>query len=72
MEGENGGVRWQRNDLCMGDGSTCIGDLVGEERETFILSFGEDEDGEVYVLTTSSAVVTATRGTVYHIVDPAR
>ena len=72
MEGENGGVSWQRSVLCMGDSSTCIGGLVGQERERFILSFGEDEDGELYMLTTSSARTTAALGVVYHIVDPAR
>ena len=56
----------------MGDSATCIGELVGTERERFVLSFGEDEDGELYVLTTSSAEPRETLGVVYHIVDPAR
>lgn len=56
----------------MGDGATCTSDLVGEERERFVLSFGEDEDGELYILTTSDASPTSPAGVVYHIVDPAR
>ena len=69
-EGADG--TWQRSDLCMGDSSTCTDNLVGEERERFVLSFGEDEDGELYILTTSHASPTSPMGTVYHIVDPAR
>lgn len=56
----------------MGDASTCTGDLVGVARERFVLSFGEDEDGELYVLVTSTASPTSPSGVVYHIVDPAR
>lgn len=63
---------WQRTAVCMGDAATCTGNLVGQDRERFILSFGEDEDGELYVLTTSNASPTQPVGVVYHIVDPAR
>lgn len=72
MEDSDGRVQWQRSRLCMGDSATCIGGLVGTERERFVLSFGEDEDGELYVLTTRDAVPTDPVGAVYHIVDPAR
>lgn len=67
-----GGSRWQQTDLCMGDSSSCIGSLVGQERERFVLAFGEDEDGELYILTTSRASSTDPVGVVYHIVDPSR
>lgn len=63
---------WQRTGVCMGDAATCTGDLVGQDRERFVLSFGEDEDGELYVLTTSNPSPTQPAGVVYHIVDPAR
>jgi hypothetical protein len=56
----------------MGDGSTCVGGLVGQRRERFVLSFGEDQDGEVYVLTTSNPSPQAAAGVIYQIVDPAR
>ena len=56
----------------MGDDSVCTGGLVGTEREKFILSFGEDEEGELYILTTSRASPTSAVGVVYQIVDPAR
>ena len=50
----------------------CTDGLVGVEREKHILSFGEDEQGEIYLLVTSLASTTSTRGVVYHLVDPAR
>ena len=63
---------WTRNELCMGGGSTCIGQLIGGERKRHIIAFGEDEDGELYILATSDATPTHTEGVVYQIVDPAR
>lgn len=63
---------WSRNELCMGDGQLCSGDLVGESRKNFILSFGEDEDGELYILATSDINPTTGGGVVYQIIDPSR
>ena len=56
----------------MGDNGVCTGELVGTERAKNILSFGEDEDGELYILTTSFASSTSPQGVVYQIIDPAR
>lgn len=56
----------------MGGSSTCTGQLVGEGRKRHVIAFGEDEDGELYVLATSDPTPTATAGVVYQIVDPAR
>ena len=56
----------------MGDDSVCTGELVGTQRAKHILSFGEDEDGELYILTTSFALPTRPVGVVYQIIDPAR
>ena len=50
----------------------CTGDLVGIDRARFVLSFGEDEEGELYVLTTSDVSTTAEEGVVYLLVDPVR
>ena len=63
---------WTRSDLCMGESDMCTGDLVGVNRARFVLSFGEDEDGELYVLTSSSVSTASAQGVVYQIVDPAR
>ncbi len=49
----------------------CFNGLVGTY-ETNILSFGEDDDGEIYMLTTSFASPQEPNGKVYKIVDPRR
>ena len=56
----------------MGEDDVCTGDLVGVARRRNIVSFGEDEDGEVYILAVSNAAPTTTDGVVYQLVDPAR
>ena len=63
---------WQRQELCMGESDVCTGDLVGVARKRHIASFGEDEDGEVYILAVGDATPTTTDGVVYQLVDPAR
>ena len=56
----------------MGQDDVCTGDLVGVDRRRHIVSFGEDEDGEVYIMAVSDATPTTTDGVVYQLVDPAR
>ena len=56
----------------MGADDVCTGDLVGVARRRNIVSFGEDDDGEVYILAVSNATPTTTDGVVYQLVDPAR
>ena len=56
----------------MGDDSVCTGELVGTQRVKNILSFGEVEDGELYILMTTFASPTSPQGVVYQIIDPAR
>ena len=63
---------WQQQELCMGNDSVCTGELVGTQRVKNILSFGEDEDGELYILATAFASPTSPQGVVYQIIDPAR
>ena len=63
---------WEHMELCMGDEETCTGDLVGANRQRFILSFGEDEEGELYVLTSATVSAIEYTGVVYRIVDPSR
>lgn len=56
----------------MGGEGICTDGLVGANRERYILSFGEDEEGELYILTTSRARPTVRNGVVYRITDPSR
>ena len=56
----------------MGDDFVCTDGLVGTGRARNILSFGEDETGELYILATSNATPTSRSGVVYRIIDPSR
>ena len=56
----------------MGESDVCTGDLVGVARKRHVTSFGEDEDGELYILAVDDATPTTTDGVVYQLVDPAR
>ena len=56
----------------MGEDDVCTGDLVGVDRKRKIFSFGEDEDGEVYILASSTNRPFSSEGVVYQLVDPAR
>ena len=71
QEDENSG-EWEQRELCMGDEHVCTGDLVGIQRVKNILSFGEDEDGELYMLATAFASPTSPQGVLYQIMDPSR
>ncbi|XP_045213312.2 uncharacterized protein LOC123564080 [Mercenaria mercenaria] len=59
----------ERLEIC--PASRCLGSL-GSQIQQNILAFGEDEDGEIYVLTTSSPSFSSPTGRVYKIVDPIR
>ena len=62
---------WTNQELFMCGSDVCFNGLVGEY-QTNIMSFGEDDNGEIYVLTTSYASSTVSVGKVYKIVDPRR
>ncbi|XP_070578938.1 HHIP-like protein 1 isoform X1 [Ptychodera flava] len=63
--------RWESHNVCMGDESICNNGLIGSY-PTKILSFGEDEAGEVYILSTDYESNTHYGGKVMKIVDPSR
>ncbi|XP_033627370.1 HHIP-like protein 2 isoform X1 [Asterias rubens] len=62
---------WDNQEICMADSSTCLGSLVNSYPKN-ILSFGEDEAGEVYILATNYASTEHDGGKVYKLVDPGR
>ncbi|KAB0405520.1 hypothetical protein E2I00_002673 [Balaenoptera physalus] len=57
--------QWQEKPLCLGNGGSCRGYFSGH-----ILGFGEDELGEVYVLSSSKSMTQTHNGKLYKIVDP--
>lgn len=58
---------WQEKSLCLGSSTSCGTSLTGH-----ILGFGEDELGEVYILTSSKSMAQSHSGKLYKLLDPKR
>ncbi|XP_036107412.1 HHIP-like protein 1 [Molossus molossus] len=70
---ENRGTgQWQYNELCMGRGQTCAFPGLINNYHPHIISFAEDEAGELYFMSTSMPSATAAHGVIYKISDPSR
>ncbi|XP_071962454.1 HHIP-like protein 1 isoform X2 [Antedon mediterranea] len=69
LEENNTDNTWNNTRICMGDSSICTTNLLNVYPKN-ILSFGEDESGEIYMLATDDAVTSNTGGKVYRFVDP--
>ncbi|KAK6493179.1 hedgehog-interacting protein-like [Huso huso] len=61
------GKHWQEKALCFGSRSSCQSSLTGH-----ILGFGEDELGEMYILTSSKSMTQSHSGKLYKLIDPKR
>ncbi|XP_023575408.1 HHIP-like protein 1 [Octodon degus] len=64
--------RWQYSEICMGRGRTCAFPGLINNYHPHIISFAEDEAGELYFLSTGVPSATAAHGVVYKVVDPSR
>ncbi|XP_011806976.1 PREDICTED: HHIP-like protein 1 [Colobus angolensis palliatus] len=70
---ENPGTgQWHYSEICMGRGQTCEFPGLINNYYPYIISFGEDEAGELYFMSTGEPSATAPRGVVYKIIDPSR
>ncbi|XP_049582256.1 HHIP-like protein 1 [Syngnathus scovelli] len=63
---------WQYNEICMGRDQTCMFPKLINSYYKYIISFAEDEAGELYFLATGAPSATARAGIIYKIVDPSR
>ncbi|XP_045930305.1 HHIP-like protein 1 [Micropterus dolomieu] len=63
---------WQYNEICMGRDQTCRFPKLINSYYKYIISFAEDEAGELYFLATGAPSATARAGVIYKIVDPSR
>ncbi|XP_024122789.1 HHIP-like protein 1 [Oryzias melastigma] len=63
---------WNYNEICMGMGLTCAFPGLINNYFPYIISFGEDESGELYFMSTGVPRATAPSGVVYKLVDPSR
>ncbi|XP_062253440.1 HHIP-like protein 2 [Platichthys flesus] len=63
---------WKERSVCMGDKKTCSFPGLINHHHKFIISFAEDEAGELYFLATSHPSTTSPSGTVFKFMDPSR
>ncbi|XP_047449151.1 HHIP-like protein 1 [Mugil cephalus] len=63
---------WQYNEICMGGEQTCKFPKLIDSYYKYIISFAEDEAGELYFLATGVPSATARAGIIYKIVDTSR
>uniref|UniRef100_A0A3Q4B9Y6 SRCR domain-containing protein n=1 Tax=Mola mola TaxID=94237 RepID=A0A3Q4B9Y6_MOLML len=63
---------WMYYELCMGRDQTCRFPKLINSYYKYIISFAEDEAGELYFLATGAPSATARAGIIYKIVDPSR
>ncbi|XP_031198854.1 HHIP-like protein 2 isoform X1 [Mastomys coucha] len=63
--------KWTKRDICLGN-STCAFPGLISTYSKFIISFAEDEAGELYFLATSYPSAYAPHGSIYKFVDPSR
>ncbi|XP_007942753.2 HHIP-like protein 1 [Orycteropus afer afer] len=70
---ENPGTgQWGYSEICMGHGQTCAFPGLINNYYPHIISFAEDEAGELYFMSTGVPSATAARGVVYKVIDPSR
>uniref|UniRef100_A0A8C2K005 HHIP-like 2 n=1 Tax=Cyprinus carpio TaxID=7962 RepID=A0A8C2K005_CYPCA len=63
---------WKEKNVCMGDTKTCSFPGLINHHHKFIISFAEDEAGELYFLATSYPSAMSPFGTIYKFMDPSR
>ncbi|MBN3305915.1 HIPL2 protein, partial [Amia calva] len=63
---------WEEKGICMGDTKTCSFPGLINQHHVFIISFAEDEAGELYFMATSMPTSVSPFGTIYKFVDPSR
>ncbi|XP_074673954.1 HHIP-like protein 2 isoform X1 [Strix aluco] len=64
--------KWKKQDICIGSTRACAFPGMVSSYSKFIISFAEDEAGELYFMSTSYPSAYAPRGSLYKFIDPAR
>ncbi|XP_070330586.1 HHIP-like protein 2 [Odocoileus virginianus] len=64
--------KWKKQDICLGSTESCAFPGLISAHSKFIISFAEDEAGELYFLATSYPSAYAPHGSIYKFVDPSR
>ncbi|KFP81761.1 HHIP-like 2, partial [Apaloderma vittatum] len=64
--------RWKKRDICIGNTRACAFPGMISSYSKFIISFAEDEAGELYFMSTSYPSAYVPHGSLYKFIDPAR
>ncbi|XP_074782406.1 HHIP-like protein 2 [Athene noctua] len=64
--------KWKKQDICIGSTRACAFPGMIGSYSKFIISFAEDEAGELYFMSTSYPSAYAPHGSLYKFIDPAR
>ncbi|XP_012870446.1 PREDICTED: HHIP-like protein 2 [Dipodomys ordii] len=64
--------KWKKQDICLGSTASCAFPGLSSTYSKFIISFAEDEAGELYFLATTYPSAYAPHGSIYKFVDPSR
>uniref|UniRef100_A0A673CHN1 HHIP-like 2 n=1 Tax=Sphaeramia orbicularis TaxID=375764 RepID=A0A673CHN1_9TELE len=72
LEEEKTTGMWKERPVCMGDTKTCSFPGLINHYHKFIISFAEDEAGELYFLATAYPSSSSPFGTVFKFMDPSR
>ncbi|XP_009585943.1 PREDICTED: HHIP-like protein 2 [Fulmarus glacialis] len=64
--------KWKKQDICIGSTKACAFPRMIHSYSKFIISFAEDEAGELYFMSTSYPSAYAPHGSLYKFIDPAR
>lgn len=64
--------QWKYSEVCMGRGQTCAFPGLINNYYPYIISFAEDEAGELYFMSTGVPSATAAHGVIYKVIDPSR
>ncbi|OCT67989.1 HHIP-like protein 1 [Xenopus laevis] len=65
-------AQWHYTEICMGQAVTCNFPKLINTYFPYIISFGEDEAGELYFLSTGTPSAAVAAGVMYKIVDPSK
>uniref|UniRef100_A0A8C4UZU1 HHIP like 2 n=1 Tax=Falco tinnunculus TaxID=100819 RepID=A0A8C4UZU1_FALTI len=64
--------KWKKQDICIGSTRACAFPGMISSYSKFIISFAEDEAGELYFMSTSYPSAYGPHGSLYKFIDPAR
>ncbi|XP_078098015.1 HHIP-like protein 1, partial [Mustelus asterias] len=64
--------RWNYHEICMGQGQVCNFPRLINNYYQYIISFAEDEAGELYFMSSGNPSAYMPAGTVYKLIDPSR